>query len=490
MSARPESFRPQHTVDSLRVPPQSTEAEQAVIGGLLLAPHTFDQIADLLSEVDFYRRDHRLIYRGIVELAEKKKPFDAVTLGEWFEANALSEQIGGSGYLIELASSTPSAANIRAYAEIVRGKAQLRNLIELGTEMVNSGFQPEGRDALEITSEFTTRLGSLTATEPCELESLAPVLDRTWANLITRSEREGTLDGLSTGFDELDRVLNGLKGGQFILIAGRPKMGKSTLANNIAEHVALKLKKRVAEFNLEMQQEEVAGRMICSQSSVLHQRFRTGQLDQIDWERTSDALKRLKASPLHISKPHNSRIVSICAQARRLHAKKPLSLLILDYIQLVETDPRDNRAQGLGEVSRALKMLAIDLNITVIALSQLSRKVEERPNKRPIPADLRDSGALEQDCDALIFLYRDEVYHKHSPDEGTCEVDVALQRSGPAEMVRVKSRLEVCRFENLAVDWEPRRPDKEEDGKPRGRKARARFADAPDGAAAAAGPDA
>lgn len=486
MSARPESFRPQHNVDALRVPPQSTEAEQAVIGGLLLAPHTFDQIADLLSEGDFYRRDHRLIYRGIVELAGKKKPFDAVTLGEWFEANALSEQIGGPGYLIELASSTPSAANIRAYAEIVHGKAQLRNLIELGTEMVNDGFQPEGRDATEIIGEFTTRLGSLTVSEPCELESMAPVLDRTWANLVARSEREGMLDGLSTGFVDLDRVLNGLKGGQFILIAGRPKMGKSTLANNIAEHVAIGLKKRVAEFNLEMQQEEVAGRMICSQSSVPHQRFRTGQLDPVDWDATNNAMKRLKASPLHISRPHNARIVSICAQARRLHARKPLSLLILDYLQLVETDARDNRAQGLGEVSRSLKMLAIDLNIPVIALSQLSRRVEERPNKRPIPADLRDSGALEQDCDALIFLYRDEVYHKHSPDAGTCEVDVALQRSGPAEMVRVKSRLDVCRFENLGDDWEPRRPATEDDGKPKPRRAR-KMADAP---SAAAGPDA
>jgi replicative DNA helicase len=370
----------------------------------------------------------------------------------------------------------------------VHGKSRLRKLIEAGTDLVNAAFQPEGRDAIEITSEFTTRLGSLVASEPCDLESMAPVMERTWNSLQARYERGGGLDGLSTGFEELDRVLNGLKGGLFYLVAGRPKMGKSTLANMMAEHAAIALGKRVAVVNLEMPQEEVAGRMVCSQSRVAHSRFRTGQLEDMDWEHVNAAFKRLKAAPLHISRPHNARIVSICAQVRRLHAKKPLSLLVLDYLQLVETDTRENRAQGLGEVSRSLKMLAIDLNIPVVGLSQLSRKVEERPNKRPIPADLRDSGALEQDCDALIFLYRDEVYHKKSRDRGTCEVDVALQRNGPAEMVRVKSRLDICRFENLPVDWEPLpvEKDKDEEGKPR----KARKGLATDGRERAAGGDA
>lgn len=486
---RPESFRPHGNVEGLRVPPQSVEAEQAVIGGLMLAPEAFDQIADSLSEGDFYRRDHRLIYRGIVELAGKHKPYDAVTLGEWFEANGLAEQIGGPSYLIGLASSTPSAANIRAYAEIVREKSQFRKLIELGTEIVNEGFQPEGRTATELVGEVTTKLGKMVSAEPCELEGVAGIVDRMWTNLQARYERGGEIVGMSTGFEDLDRVINGLQGGLFYLIAARPKMGKSTLANNIAEHVALELKKRVGYISLEMPQEQVVGRMACSQSGVRHLRFRTGQLDDVDWSDMNAAIKRLKAAPLHLSRPHNSRSVSLCAQIRRLHAKKPLSLVIVDYLQLIETDKSENRAQGLGEVSRQMKMLAIDLNVPVIALSQLSRKVEERPNKRPVPSDLRDSGALEQDCDVLIFLYRDEVYHKKSRERGTVEVDVALQREGPAEMVRLLSRLDVCKFKNLPDDWHPDPLEKDEAGegaKPR----KARKGLGADGAARAAGPDA
>jgi replicative DNA helicase len=485
---RPESFRPSGNVESLRVPPQSVEAEQAVIGGLMLAPDSFDQLADLLAEVDFYRRDHRLIFRGIVELHGKHKPFDAVTLGEWFEANGLAEQIGGAGYLITLASTTPSAANIRAYAEIVASKSKLRQLIELGTQIVNDGFQPEGRDPTEIVSAFTTKLGQLMAQEPCELEGIASVVDAMFASLQGRYERGGEIDGMSTSFDELDRVINGLKGGLLYLIAARPKMGKSTLANNIAEHVALDLGKRVAYVSLEMPREQVVGRMACSQSSVRHTRFRTGQLEDGDWSDFNHAIKRLKAAPLYLSRPHNTRAVSLCAQIRRLHAKKPLSLVLIDYLQLIETDSRENRAQGLGDVSRQLKMLAIDLNVPVIALSQLSRKVEERPNKRPVPSDLRDSGALEQDCDVLIFLYRDEVYHKKSCERGTVEVDVALQREGPSEMVRLLSRLDICRFKNLPDDWMPEPTEKKEQGEKTARKARKGLGS--DGAARAAGPDA
>lgn len=454
-TARPESFRPHHDLEALRVPPQSVEAEQAVIGGLLLANEAFDRVADLLSEGDFYRRDHRLIYRGIVELADKHKPFDAVTLGEWFEANGLKEQIGGPGYLVMLASTTPSAANIRAYAEIVREKSVLRQLIEAGTEIVNDGFQPEGRAPIDLVGNAVTKISGLLSSEPGELEGLRPVMKEMFQELQERYERGGGITGLSTGFDELDRVLNGLNGGRFYVIASRPKMGKSTLAMNIAEHVAVELGKGVAFFTLEMPRNELAGRLTCSVGRIPHARFRTGDLADEDWAGVNAAIKRLAGAPIVLSRPRNTRGQSIVAQARRRHAKSPLGLIVIDYMQLVDTEGAENRQLGLSEVSRIFKMLAIDLNVPVMALSQLNRGVEARTNKRPTPADLRDTGALEQDADVVAFLYRDEVYDRHSRDKGTCEVDIALQRDGPSETIRLKTRLDICRFENLDPDWKP-----------------------------------
>lgn len=486
MNARAESFRPDNNLEALRVPPQSVEAEQAVIGGLMLAPGSLDRISDFLVEADFYRRDHRLIYRGIRELAEKNKPFDAVTLGVWFDANGLSEQIGGPSYLIELASTTPSAANIRAYAEIVYEKAVLRGLIEAGTEIVNDGFQPEGRDAEELAARAVTKLSSLARAEQDDLEDLRAPMKSMFQNLQERYEAQGKLDGLSTGFADLDRVLNGLKGGRLYVIASRPKMGKSTLAMNIAEHVAVVQRVPVAVFSLEMTREELSERLTCSAGRIRHERFRTGQLDDDDWSKVNRAIKELVTAPMYLSRPRSTRIQSLLAQARRLKAKRKVGLIVIDYLQLIDTDGAESRQLGMSEVSRMTKMLSIDLNVPVIALSQLNRSLESRGNKRPTPADLRDTGALEQDADAVIFLYRDEVYDKESRDKGTCEIDVALQRNGPSEMVRVRANLDICRFDNLPDDWQPLPgADAQTPRKRFGSKAKGT-----DTAARAAGPDA
>ncbi len=421
----------------------------------MLSPDVWSEVSDLLVSDSFYRRDHQMIWGAIKELVEKGWPIDAVTVGEWFESNNLIEQVAGGAYLLELATTTPSAANVRAYAEIVRDKARLRQLIHIGTQMVSDAFNQDGRDAIEIIGEAQTAVGSLLQTEPCELEGMGTVLTEMYRDLERRYHLQGALDGLSTGLAEVDRVLNGLGGGRMYVIAARPKMGKSTLAQNIAEHVALQERKQVAFFTFEMPRKELAGRMTCSLALVDNERYRTGQLEDEDWTRVTEAIRKLRDAPIRMSQPRNVRVESLVAQARRIHAKQPLGLVVVDYLQLLDTAGAENKNQGITEVSRKLKLFAVELDIPIIVLSQLSRKVEERSDKRPIPSDLRDSGAIEQDADAVIFIYRDDVYDQNSPDKGTAEVNVALQRNGPSETVRVATRLNVCRFDDLRSDWCP-----------------------------------
>jgi replicative DNA helicase len=441
-------------VEQLRIPPQSIDAEQAVIGGLMLAPDAFDRIADRLNEEDFYRRDHQLIYRAIRELAEKSRPYDAVTLGEWFESQGLSEQVAGGAYLVELASTTPSAANIVAYAEIVREKAIRRRLIDIGTNIVNEAFEPSGRPSVELVGNASTQVGGLLSSEPCDLESVVPVMQRVFDILQDRYQRGGGIQGISTGISaEFDELINGLSPG-LIILAARPKMGKTTLAQNVAEHVAVKLQKAVAVFSMEMQAEALVERMLSSQGDISASALRLGRLDDDDWARASDTIRGMRNAPLYISRPRNARVEHIIAQAKRQHAKTPLGLIVIDYLQLIQTSG-DNRAQGLGEVTRSLVLLAHEIGVPVMLLSQLNRDLERRVDKRPIPADLRDSGAIEQDADIVIFIYDDEAYYPDSKHAGTAELIVALQRNGPSGMVRVLRRKDRFRFEQLPEFWEP-----------------------------------
>ena len=456
--ARPGFRVDQHDsrVEQLRVPPHSVDAEQAVLGGLLLVSRSWWEVCDVLAEADFYRRDHALIWRAIAEMsnATPPRPFDAVTLGDWFESKGLIEQVAGGAYLVELASTTPSAANIRAYAEIVADKARMRRLIEAGTEIINSGFDPEGRTSVEIIGEAQTTIGNLLATQPCDLELVAPMMQRVFERLEDRSRTEGGIHGLPTGIEDLDALIGGLRPGGLYLLAARPKMGKTTLAQNVAEHVALVKKLPVVVFSFEMQPEELGDRMLSSIGGINGDRIRSGDLDDVDWSNVTMAMKRLRAAEIYVSRPKTARAEHVVAQARRQHARKPLGLVVIDYLQLMHTSG-DNRAQGIGDITRALKLMAGELGVPVLLLSQLNRKLEDRPDKHPIPADLRDSGAIEQDADAVIFIYRDEIYDRNSRWRGSAELIVALQRNGPPGDVRVLYRPELFKFENLPANWEP-----------------------------------
>ncbi len=456
MSARPDSFRTDAKIDALRVPPQSVEAEQAVIGGLMLAPESLDRVGDFLTEHDFYRRDHRLIYRAIRELSEKNKPFDAVTLGEWFEAHGLVDQIGGSGYLIELASTTPSAANIRAYAEIVREKAVLRQLIEAGTEIVNDGFQPEGRDSQEVLSAAEMKVFKIAEQGRrgrADFVPLREAMKDAFQILQERYENQGSVTGLPTGFHDLDEMTAGLQPSDLIILAARPAMGKTTLALNIAEHAAYKTKKAVIVYSMEMSASQLAFRLISSIGRINATRLRTGQLEDEDWSRVNMAIKMLSDMKVFIDDTPALSPDVLRSKARRIKREHDLGLIVIDYLQLMQVPgSSENRTNEISEISRSLKALAMELKVPVIALSQLNRGLESRTDKRPVMSDLRESGAIEQDADIITFIYRDEYYNKDSNDKGLAEVIIAKQRNGPTGTVKLKFFGEYTRFDNLARD--------------------------------------
>lgn len=451
-------------VEQLRVPPQSIEAEQAVLGGLMLAPDAFDRVADHLTDDDFYRRDHSLIFRAIRELAEKNKPYDAVTLGEWFESMGLSEQVAGGAYLIELATTTPSAANIAAYAEIVRDKAVLRHLIEVGTGIVNDGFQPEGRDTSEILSEAMVRV-----------TRLASAADRDHGGLVlVRSELTKAFDALQGFYDgtvspgiplpweSVRDIVPGMADTDLIVLAGRPGMGKSIGGIEIADHVA-RTEGPVAVFSLEMSRDQLTLRMVSARTGIPLQRLRTqGGVEDHEWEAITEAFRELRELPLAIDDTADLSVFQLRHRARRMHAKskerggKGLRGVVVDYLQLLSGSGKaDKRHDEIAEISRELKKLAKELECPVIALSQLNRSLESRTNKRPMLSDLRESGAIEQDADMIVFLYRDDYYNEDSNALGCLEAIVGKQRSGPTGTAYLRHDLPCSRF----TRWEGGRPN-------------------------------
>ncbi|GAB3752362.1 replicative DNA helicase [Lysobacter olei] len=464
MSARPGfrndkrfETRSDQRMDQLRVPPQSVEAEQAVLGGLMLDPNAYDRIADQLTDNDFYRRDHQLIYRAIAELAQKSKPFDAVTLGEWFESMGLAEQVAGGAYLIELASTTPSAANIVAYAEIVRDKAVLRQLIDVGTGIVNDGFQPDGRDSDMILEEAEKQVLAIAQSRTSgrsDFTDVQKALVEAFDVLQTRYANGGSVTGLPTGYTEFDELTAGLQKTDLIILAARPAMGKTTLALNMAEFAAFKSKLPVAVFSMEMSASQLALRLISSVGRVNAQRLRTGQLEDEDWSRVTSAIRQLKEVKIFIDDEPGLSPVKLAAKARRLKREHGLGLIVIDYLQLMSVPGNsENRATEISEISRSLKGLAKELQVPVIALSQLNRSLETRADKRPVMADLRESGAIEQDADMIVFIYRDDYYNKeNSPDKGLAEVIIGKQRSGPTGSIKLKFFGEYTRFDNLSHD--------------------------------------
>ncbi len=444
-------------VESLKIPPHNIQAEQAVLGGIMLSPVSLDKVVDKLSEADFYRHDHQLIFRAIRELAEKNKPFDAVTLSEWFESTGQIERVAGGAYLVELATTTPSAANIEAYADIVRDKAVLRQLIDAGTSIIDESFLPHGRDTSEILAHAEQEIFRIAEAGARGRADFVPV-NRAMAEafdvLQKRYENGGGITGLPTGYEEFDQMTAGLQPTDLLILAARPSMGKTTLALNMAEYAAMKTRKGVAVFSMEMSASQLALRLISSVGRVNATRLRTGELEDEDWSRVHSAIRLLREAKVFIDDTPALSPEVLRSKARRLKREHDLGLIVIDYLQLMAVPGNsENRATEISEISRSLKALAKELNVPVIALSQLNRSLETRTDKRPVMADLRESGAIEQDADVIVFIYRDEYYNKeNSPDKGLAEIIIGKQRNGPTGSFKLKFFGEYTRFDNLAHD--------------------------------------
>ena len=439
----------------LKVPPHSIEAEQAVLGGLMLDNRAWEQIADRISEEDFYRKEHRLIFRAIAILESKDSPFDVITLSEELEKHEELADAGGLAYLGRLAKETPSAANIRAYADIVRERSVLRQLIEIGTDIAGSAFNPEGRDSKQLLDEAERRVYSI-AEQGVKagkgFVDIKKLLSLTVDKIDALFEQEGTITGVPTGFTEFDNMTTGLQKGDLVIVAGRPSMGKTTFSMNIAENAAIAQNLPVAIFSMEMPGEQLTMRMISSLGRINQQRLRTGDLQDEDWPRITSAVSLLSEKKIFIDDSAALSPSEVRARARRLKREHGLGLVVVDYLQLMQVPGGENRATEISEISRSLKALAKELEIPVIALSQLNRSLEQRTDKRPVMSDLRESGAIEQDADLIVFIYRDEVYNSESPDKGTAEIIIGKQRNGPIGKTRVTFLGEYTKFENFIPD--------------------------------------
>ena len=443
--------------DAVKLPPHSVEAEQSVLGGLLLENSAWERIGDLISEEDFYRYDHRLIYRHIIKLLEANKPADVVTVAESLENSAELNNVGGLAYIGALAQNTPSAANIRRYAEIVRDRSVMRSLVEVGTSIADSAYSPNGRSASDLLDEaegkvfHIAEMGSKGKQGFLDMPTLLPqVVER--IDMLFSRENPSDVTGVPTGFADLDRMTSGLQAGDLVIVAGRPSMGKTAFSLNIGENVAIDSGLPVAVFSMEMGGTQLVMRTIGSVGKLDQHKLRIGRLQDEDWQRLTYAVGKLNEAPLFIDETPALTALDLRARARRLYRQcGKLGLIIIDYLQLMSGNSQgENRATEISEISRSLKALAKELNVPVIALSQLNRGLEQRPNKRPVMSDLRESGAIEQDADVILFIYRDEVYNPETPEKGTAEIIIGKQRNGPIGTVRLAFVGEYTRFENLA----------------------------------------
>jgi replicative DNA helicase len=444
------------TIENLKVPPHSIEGEQAVLGGLLLSPRAWDQVADVVTEADFYREDHRLIFRAIHELNDRGKPCDAVTVTEWFEANGKADQIDGGTYINQLTSSTPSAANVKAYAEIVREKSVLRQLIDVGSEITSGVFASDGRDSQELLEAAERKVFAIAEQgmrAGSDFVSVQETIKEAIEKIQELHEFEGEITGTPTGFKSLDKLTAGLQPSDLIIVAGRPAMGKTTLAMNIAEHAALKHDVPVAIFSMEMSSLQLVMRLFSSLGQIDQTRLRTGSLDDLDWPKLTSAMNLLHKSRIFIDETPSLSPSELRARARRLKREHDIGLIVVDYIQLMAVPgTKENRATEIAEISRSLKAIAKELHVPVVALSQLNRALEQRPNKRPIMADLRESGSIEQDADLIVFIYRDEVYNEDTPEKGKAEIIIGKHRNGPTGTVVLTFQGQWLRFVNYAPE--------------------------------------
>jgi len=448
---------PRLDLSQLKLPPHSIEAEQSVLGALLIDNKGFDQISSFLSEDDFYRRTHRIIWRHIYNLVSLDREADVLTVAESLRLANQDNEVGGVAYLNELVMNTPSTANIVRYAEIVRERAMLRLLAKAADEINAMAYHSDGRRARQLLDEAESKIFKIAQENgdgATDFHAMPNVLVEVLNDLEELSSRQDASDvtGISTGFKDLDSRTAGMHSGQLIIVAGRPAMGKTSFAMNIVEHVAIHEKKAVAVFSMEMDAVQLGHRLLGSVGKINQQRMRTGKLLQEDWPRVTTAVKLLEKAKIYIDETSALTPIDLRARARRLKSKEgELGLIVVDYLQLMSGSGRnDNRTAEISEISRSLKQLARDLKCPIIALSQLNRGLEQRTNKRPIMSDLRESGAIEQDADVILFIYRDEVYNPESPDKGLAEIIIGKQRAGPIGTVRLTFAGEYTKFLNYA----------------------------------------
>ncbi len=441
---------------SLKIPPHSIEAEMAILGGLFLDHQAWTKVAELISAEDFYRRDHQIIFTAISKLDSNGQPFDLVTVAEWLENNQQLDDAGGLSYLTALADSTPGASNIAAYADIVRKRSILRQLIRATTEISDTVFNPMGRSSNEIldhAEQFIFQIAEQESRGRKNYSSIKDLLVGALDRIDELYHKKSHITGVASGFTDFDRQTAGLQRSDLIIVAGRPSMGKTAFAINLAENAIIKEGMSVAVFSMEMSGEQLSMRMMSSLGRIDQHKVRTGRLEDEDWPRLTSAVEILKDAKLYIDDTPALTPAELRSRCRRLAREHGLDMVIVDYLQLMQVPgTKENRATEISEISRSLKAMAKELDIPVIALSQLNRSLEQRPNKRPVMSDLRESGAIEQDADVIVFIYRDEVYDDESPDKGVAEIIIGKQRNGPIGTIKLSFLGRFTRFENYLED--------------------------------------
>jgi len=444
------------TLSNVKAPPHSNEAEQSLLGALMLGPDVWDRVAGQIDEGDFYRENHRLIFRAISDLAANGQPCDAVTVNEWFARHGKLDKVDSGAYLTMLANETPGPANASGYAQIVREKSILRQLIQIGTDIADNALQTAGRSSREVLEEAEQRIYAIAdqgAHRTSGYVSVRDVMASAMDLLHELQQNEGDLTGVPTGFAELDHRTSGLQKTDLIIVAGRPSMGKTSFAMNIAERAAIRHKVPVAVFSMEMSDTQLVMRLFSSLGQINQERLRTGRLEGQDWVNLRSAMTLLKGANIFIDQTPSLSPTDMRARARRMKREHDIGLILVDYLQLMKVgDSAENRTTEISEISRSLKALAKELDVPVIALSQLNRALEQRPDKRPKMADLRESGAIEQDADLILFIYRDEVYNEDSPDRGTAEIIIGKHRNGATGSFKLAFQGEFVRFRDFTPD--------------------------------------
>ena len=444
-------------LETLRVPPHSVQGEQSVLGGLMLNSEAWNEISDKIASEDFYRREHQLIFQAMRALSEADQPLDVVTIAEELERRAELNDIGGMPYLGMLANETPTASNVPAYARIVREQSVMRQLIKVGNKIADSGYRPEGRPVDDLLDQAETEVFRIAEQKDKGrqgFQNIQALLTKTVDKIDELFNSDDALTGVSTGFNDFDGRTSGLQKADLVIVAGRPSMGKTTFAMNMCENVAIGAGVPVAIFSMEMPAEALTMRMISSLGRINQQAVRSGKLEDDDWPRVTSAVNILSQAKIFIDDSAALTPNEIRARCRRLQKEHgQLGMVMVDYLQLMRApEAGDNRVNEISAISRGLKALAKELNCPVVALSQLNRSLEQRPNKRPVMSDLRESGAIEQDADLIVFIYRDEVYNEDSPDKGKAEIIIAKQRNGPIGTVNLTFQGQFTRFDNFARD--------------------------------------